>query len=193
VAAESLFPDDRPYLFMGPWGGRFAAVKHQDGKLIAWVVTSPAYDRLTMTIWMDGRAPPPSHGLHTFAGFNTGQYEGNTLLVTTTQLKDVKLLSEGSIVNDPILYCMPAEVLAGFTDGYHSAIELPPREAEQLAFMKAHYNLPLDATLGGARTMYPEFARKLESEYKPPANYCKLYCLPDGHLLPYGPAHIQTR
>jgi hypothetical protein len=107
--------------------------------------------------------------------------------------RTLKLLSEGSVVDDPILYCMPAEVLAGFTDGYHSAIELPPREAEQLAFMKTHYNLPLDATLGGARTMYPEFARKLESEYKPPSNYCQLYCMPTGHLLPPGPDHIQNR
>lgn len=229
------------YLFMGPWGGRFAADRDPQGHLIAWVLTSPAYDRLTMTIWMDGHAPPQPLALHTFAGFNTGRWEGNTLVVTTTQLKDaylerngllssnqevdtifftrhgdemtmmgvirdpvyleapwvlartLKLLSEGSVVDDPILYCMPAEVLAGFTDGYHSAIELPPREAEQLSYMKTHYNLPLDATLGGANTQYPEFARKLAGEYKPPAKYCQLYCSANGHLLPAGPSRIQNR
>jgi hypothetical protein len=96
-------------------------------------------------------------------------------------------------VNDPILYCMPAEVLAGFTDSYHSAIELPPREAQQLTFMQKRYNLPLMATLGGAQTMYPEFAKKLDREYKIPTVYCSLYCTADGHLLPQGPQHIQNR
>ncbi|MGH8141020.1 MAG: hypothetical protein ACREU2_00665 [Steroidobacteraceae bacterium] len=229
------------YLLMGPWGGRFSAVRDHQGHLVAWVVASPAYDRLSMTIWMDGRAAPRPLALHTFAGFSTGKWQGSTLVVSTSELKDaymernglpsssqetdtffftrhgdemtvmsvirdpvyleapwvlartLKLLSAGSVVNDPILYCMPAETLAGFSDGYHNAIELPPREAQQLAFMKQHYNLPLEATLGGAQTMYPEFARKIRSEYKPPRDYCKLYCSAAPHLLPAGPDHIQSR
>jgi hypothetical protein len=229
------------YLLMGPWGGRFSAVRDPQGRLVAWVLDSPAYDRLTMKIWMNGHAPPQPLGLHTFAGFSTGRWEGSTLVVNTSQLKDaylerngllnsnretdtffftrhgdemtlmalindpvyleapwvlartLKLLSDGSQLNDPILYCMPAEVLAGFTDGYHSAIELPPREAQQLAFMQDRYNLPPEATLGGADTMYPEFAKKLDRVYRPPTKYCSLYCTVEGHLLPTGPVRIQSR
>jgi cyclase len=39
------------------------------------------------TVYMDGRPHPPAYAPHTFAGFSTGQYEGNVLTVTTTHLK----------------------------------------------------------------------------------------------------------
>jgi len=39
------------------------------------------------TIWMDGRPHPPAYAPHTFAGFSTGQWEGNALKVTTTHVK----------------------------------------------------------------------------------------------------------
>jgi hypothetical protein len=39
------------------------------------------------TIWMDGRPHPPEYAPHTFAGFSTGRWEGNTLKVTTTHVK----------------------------------------------------------------------------------------------------------
>ncbi len=209
------------YLLNGPWGGRFAAVRDQAGHVIAWTLSSPAYDRLPMTIWMDGRAVPSALSLHTYAGYSVGRWDGDTLVVTTSLLKDgylmdngvpssnqetdtffftrygdemtimlvvddpvyleapfvsartMKLVSGLSDVDDPILYCMPAETIEGFTDGYHSAIELPPKEASQQTYLEGIYQLPPVATLGGAQTMYPEFAKRLVG-YKPPA--CKLYC-----------------
>jgi hypothetical protein len=39
------------------------------------------------TIWMDGRPHPSETAPHTWQGFSTGRYEGNTLVVTTTHLK----------------------------------------------------------------------------------------------------------
>jgi cyclase len=39
------------------------------------------------TIWMDGRAHPPSYAAHTWQGFSTGTWNGNALTVTTTHLK----------------------------------------------------------------------------------------------------------
>ncbi|MBM3817785.1 MAG: hypothetical protein FJW14_02030 [Acidimicrobiia bacterium] len=39
------------------------------------------------TIWMDGRPHPPAHAAHTWQGFATGVWQGNTLVVTTTHLK----------------------------------------------------------------------------------------------------------
>jgi glyoxylase-like metal-dependent hydrolase (beta-lactamase superfamily II) len=39
------------------------------------------------TVYMDGRPRPPDYALHTFAGFSTGEYQGNVLTVTTTHLK----------------------------------------------------------------------------------------------------------
>jgi len=39
------------------------------------------------TIWMDGRPHPPANALHTWSGFSTGEWDGDTLVVTTTHLK----------------------------------------------------------------------------------------------------------
>jgi glyoxylase-like metal-dependent hydrolase (beta-lactamase superfamily II) len=39
------------------------------------------------TVYMDGRPHPPAYAPYTFAGFSTGQYQGNVLTVTTTHIK----------------------------------------------------------------------------------------------------------
>ena len=39
------------------------------------------------TIWMDGLPHPPDYAAHTWQGFSTGKWDGNTLTVTTTHLK----------------------------------------------------------------------------------------------------------
>jgi hypothetical protein len=43
---------------------------------------------LDRPIFMDGRPHPPAWAPHTWTGFSTGQWVGNTLKVTTTHLKD---------------------------------------------------------------------------------------------------------
>jgi hypothetical protein len=40
------------------------------------------------TIWMDGRAHPPDYARHTWQGFSTGKFEGDTLAVVTDHLKE---------------------------------------------------------------------------------------------------------
>ena len=46
-------------------------------------------------IWMDGRPHPPEEALHTWEGFNTGEWDGNTLVVTTTHLKESYIRRDG--------------------------------------------------------------------------------------------------
>jgi hypothetical protein len=43
---------------------------------------------LDRTIYMDGRPHPPEHATHTWEGFSTGKWDGNTLVVTTTHIKE---------------------------------------------------------------------------------------------------------
>ncbi len=43
---------------------------------------------LDWPIYMDGRPHPPAYAPHTWSGFSTGEWLGNTLKVTTTHLKD---------------------------------------------------------------------------------------------------------
>src|SRR5437867_3397110 len=43
---------------------------------------------LDWPIYMDGRPHPPAYAPHSWTGFSTGEWVGNTLKVTTTHLKD---------------------------------------------------------------------------------------------------------
>jgi cyclase len=51
-------------------------------------------------IYMDGRPHPPSWAPHTWNGFSTGKWVGNTLVVTTTHLKDGYLKRSGPQTSD---------------------------------------------------------------------------------------------
>jgi hypothetical protein len=44
-------------------------------------------DTSSRTIWMDGRPHPPEWAAHTWSGFSTGRWEGDTLVVRTTHMK----------------------------------------------------------------------------------------------------------
>ncbi len=58
------------------------------GNVVAWHLSGNGIDRLPVTIWVDGRAPPPPQALHTYSGYSTGKWEGDTLVATTTHIKD---------------------------------------------------------------------------------------------------------
>ena len=115
---------------------------NQPGNLRFWEQRDPYTQRLvaiknywqiaegTRTIWMDGRPHPPAYAQHTWAGFSTGQYEGNQLTVYTTHLKRGWIRANGvpqsdeatlvehfirhgdritylSVVNDPVYLAEP--------------------------------------------------------------------------------------
>src|SRR5215471_9554344 len=115
---------------------------NQPGNLRFWEERDPHTQRLlalkhywqisegTRTIWMDDRPHPPAYAQHTWSGFSTGKYEGNTLTVYTTHLKrgwirangipqsDETTLTEHfirhgdrityvSVVNDPVYLAEP--------------------------------------------------------------------------------------
>lgn len=102
-----------------PYTQRLIAIKHY------WQIAEG-----TRTIWMDGRPHPPPYAQHTWAGFSTGRYEGNTLTVETTHLKRGWIRANGmpqsdeatlvehfirhgdritylSVVNDPVYLAEP--------------------------------------------------------------------------------------
>ena len=75
------------YLEMGPQSFKmWSESEPVTGRLVAWKI-SGAIDRSMRTIWMDGRPHPSKNALHTFGGFSTGTWEGNTLTVKTTHMK----------------------------------------------------------------------------------------------------------
>jgi glyoxylase-like metal-dependent hydrolase (beta-lactamase superfamily II) len=76
-----------PYFWYAP--GNYRIWEERDPftqRLTAWRL----YGQIAQgdrTVYMDGRPQPPDYALHTFAGFSTGEYQGNVLTVTTTHLK----------------------------------------------------------------------------------------------------------
>jgi hypothetical protein len=158
------------------------------------------------TIWMDGRPHPSAIAPHTWMGFSTGKWEGDTLTVYTTHIKQGELRRNGlpesdeatltehfirngdflthvSIVNDPIyltepfvrtqvfrqvipegqnwLYpCESVEEISGRPRG-----EVPnylPGKNPFFSEFAAKYHIPVEATMGGAETMYPEYQLKMK-------------------------------
>jgi glyoxylase-like metal-dependent hydrolase (beta-lactamase superfamily II) len=51
-------------------------------------------------IWLDGRPHPPEYAAHTWQGFSTGRWEGNTLVVRTTHLKGGWMRRNGLALSD---------------------------------------------------------------------------------------------
>ena len=45
------------------------------------------FGQATRLIWLDGRPHPPEYAAHTWAGFSTGRWDGNSLEVVTSHLK----------------------------------------------------------------------------------------------------------
>ncbi len=75
------------YLLHGPGGARFWPTTDPiTGNVIAWHL-SGSVDREETVVWMDGHQPPPANALHTFSGFTTGSWRGNTLVTMTTHIK----------------------------------------------------------------------------------------------------------
>ena len=76
-----------PYLLGGPLNLRIWEERdNQSQKLedIRMYISTYEQNRI---IWMDNRPHPPEAAAHTWMGFSTGKWEGNTLTVYTTHMK----------------------------------------------------------------------------------------------------------
>jgi hypothetical protein len=76
-----------PYILSGPTRLRISA--RRDGNTER-IVAFDQYIGLwgqDRTIWVDGRPHPPAIAPHSWMGFSTGKWEGNTFVVRTTHIK----------------------------------------------------------------------------------------------------------
>ena len=62
--------------------------------VVAWH-TEIAWMNPVRTIWRDGRPHPPEGAMHTWQGFSTGRWDGDTLTVVTTHLKPAYVRRNG--------------------------------------------------------------------------------------------------
>lgn len=87
VLEHQCAPYTIPYMFFGPNQFRIWEERHPDTQeLIALQMYLGTYQQ-RRTIWMDGRPHPPEYAPHTFMGFSTGEWNGDTLTITTTHIK----------------------------------------------------------------------------------------------------------
>jgi hypothetical protein len=178
-------------------------------KVIAFHTHLSAYGA-EQTIWMDGRPHPPEYAPHTWAGFSTGKWEGDVLVVNTTHLKENWLglngvprsdlatasahimrhgnwLTVAAITYDPVYLTEPLIRTVDFI--YNPQSQMAPwpcesvDEVDRPAGVVPHhlpgenpyidefgrrYGVPIEATRGGAETMYPEYQQKLQKMKIPP-------------------------
>jgi hypothetical protein len=111
TSAESIWgtpeftcrPHTAPHQWRGLGGARI--LKEQDPLSRDVKVYHVQFMRsLDWPIYMDGRPHPPAWAPHSWTGFSTGEWVGNTLKVTTTHLKDGYLRRGGPQTSD--LYSM---------------------------------------------------------------------------------------
>jgi hypothetical protein len=74
-------------MVLGPFGLRVSSQSDPNTKRLLSYTIDAWEDWMEMTIWMDDRARPPAHALHTQAGFTTGRWEGGALAAHTTHMK----------------------------------------------------------------------------------------------------------
>jgi len=87
VLEHQCAPYTLPYMFFGPNQFRIWQEHNQDTQeLIAVRMHMGTYQQ-ERTIWMDGRPHPADYAPHTFMGFSTGVWNGDTLTITTTHIK----------------------------------------------------------------------------------------------------------
>jgi hypothetical protein len=90
-------PHPAQYFMRGP-GPNMRWTKIVDpvsGRLVAFTVVG-MFGRADRVIWMDGRPHPSQYAEHTFAGFSSGEWEGNALKVTTTHMKTAFIQRNGA-------------------------------------------------------------------------------------------------
>ena len=90
------------YRVVGPFGPRVWPEYGADGNVLAWRMNG-AVDMTPRTIWMDGRPHPPKNAVHTHEGFSTGVWQGRTLVVTTTHMKEGPLRRNGVFHSDNVV------------------------------------------------------------------------------------------
>jgi glyoxylase-like metal-dependent hydrolase (beta-lactamase superfamily II) len=107
TSAESIWgtpeyqcrPHSAPHQWRGLGGARI--LKEQDPLTRDVSVYHIQFMRsLDRPVFMDGRPHPPAWAPHTWTGFSTGEWVGNTLKVTTTHLKDGYLKRGGPQTSD---------------------------------------------------------------------------------------------
>lgn len=90
-----------PGVFNWFYGGGMRIMKQPDPVSRELIALHVQFLRaLDRPIYMDGRPHPPEWAPHTWAGFSTGTFVGNMLVITTTHLKESYIRPNGALFSE---------------------------------------------------------------------------------------------
>jgi hypothetical protein len=78
-----------PYILRGPLNMRIWDERDPETQQVVAFHIDISNFQQRRTVWMDGRAHPSRFAEHTWMGFSTGRWEGETLVITTTHIKQM--------------------------------------------------------------------------------------------------------
>jgi len=78
-----------PYIMRGPLNMRIWDERNPETQQVVAVHVDISNFQQRRVVWMDGRAHPSALAEHTWMGFSTGQWDGDTLVVTTSHIKQM--------------------------------------------------------------------------------------------------------
>ncbi|MEP7310466.1 MAG: hypothetical protein ABJA98_33600 [Acidobacteriota bacterium] len=78
-----------PYILRGPLNMRLWEERDPQTQQIIAIHQDISNFQQRRTFWMDGRPHPSEYAEHTWMGFSTARWEGDTLVVTTTHIKQM--------------------------------------------------------------------------------------------------------
>jgi cyclase len=87
VLEHQCAPYTLPYMFFGPNQFRIWETKDPDTQELISIEMYMGTYQQRRTIWLDGRPHPPEYAPHTYMGFSTGAWNGDTLTITTSHIK----------------------------------------------------------------------------------------------------------
>jgi len=101
VPEHQCIPHAAPYAMRGPSNLKISTIDDPTtSKIVAFIIDG-TYDG-PRTIWMDGRAHPGVFAAHSWSGFSTGVWQGDTLRIDTTHVKAGYLRRNGIQFSDKV-------------------------------------------------------------------------------------------
>jgi hypothetical protein len=126
-------------------------------------------------IYMDGRPHPSPNAAHTWSGFSTGEWVGDTLRVRVTHLKEEYLKRNGVWHSDKIELTQylirrgdyltyppyPCTVVNEVDRPKGVVPHYLPGTNNDITWFSRRYGIPMDVVNAGAANMYPEIRAKI--------------------------------
>jgi cyclase len=88
------------YGFRGPSNMRIQQEVDRQTQAIVKITIYLMWMQQYREVWMDGRPHPPAYAPHTWQGFSTGRWDGDTLVVTTSHMKAGWVRRNGIVYSD---------------------------------------------------------------------------------------------